>query len=135
MNDEQLRRFERRSREVYVDSVETLDLRIRSRLTQARHSALAQARGSGAHSVWLRWAPAYGAAAALVIAVVLWQGHVPSDRFAAMADSHNGIEDLELVSSTDQLEFLQDDPEFYEWIASSGSNGAATSGSAVAAPG
>ncbi len=135
MNEEQHRRFEQRSRELFADSVQTLDLRIRSRLTQARHAALAQARSSGARPGWLRWAPAYGAAAALAVVVVLWQGHVPADRFAAMADSHNGIEDLELVSSTDQLEFLQDDPEFYEWIASAGSGSAGGNGSAASATG
>lgn len=135
MSEEQLRQFERRSRELFVDSVQNLDLRVRSRLTQARHAAIAQAGSSGTRADWLRWIPAYGAAAALVVAAVLWQGQGPSDRFAAMADSHNGIEDLELVSSTDQLEFLQNDPEFYDWIASAGSDAAAGDGSAASAAG
>lgn len=135
MSEEQPGTLEQRSRELFSDSVEALDLRTRSRLTQARHAAISHLSDSTAHSGWLRWAPAYGAAAALVIAGVLWQGHVPSERFAAMADSHNGIEDLELVSSTEQLEFLQDDPEFYDWTASAGSSGAAVNGSAASATG
>lgn len=125
MNVEQQPDFERRCRELYAGSVDSLDMRIRSRLTQARHAALAQAQDGGARSTWMKWTPVYGAAAALVLGVALWQGHAPSDRFAAMADSRNGIEDLELVASNEQIEFLQDDPEFYDWIAADAGNGAA----------
>lgn len=129
--------FERRSRELYAASVDALDMRTRSRLTQARHTALAQAHTDTpwVRAGWMKWAPLYGAAAALLLGVGLWMGHAPSDRFATMADARNGVEDLELVASGDQLEFLQDDPEFYDWIESDAANGATAAGPAHQAPG
>jgi hypothetical protein len=119
---------ERRSRELYDESVDGVDMRTRSRLTQARHAALAAADGVAARPRWMSLAPAYGAAAALVLGVALWVNHANSDKFTAMADGRNGIEDLELVVSNDQLEFLQDDPEFYEWADKSDAAGAAPPG-------
>jgi hypothetical protein len=117
--------IERRSRELYDESVDGVDMRIRSRLTQARHAAVAAADGAAARPRWLSLAPAYGAAAALVLGVALWVNHANSDKLTAMTDGRNGIEDLELVASNDQLEFLQDDPEFYEWAEKSDAAGAA----------
>ncbi len=115
MSDERERDIERRSRVLYDESVNNLDMRIRSRLTQARHAALAIAE-KPASVRWLAWAPVYGAAAALVLGITLWIGHSTPDRVLASADSRSGFEDLEIVASNDQLELLQDDIEFYDWI-------------------
>lgn len=127
--------FERRSRELYDDSVDAVDMRIRSRLTQARHAALAAADGAAARPRWLNLAPAYGAAAALVLGVALWVNHAQSDKFTAMTDGRNGIEDLELVASNDQLEFLQDEPEFYDWAKDSNAADAGSTGPASGSSG
>jgi len=107
MSEERIRQFERRSRAAFDASVEDVDMRIRSRLTQARHAALDVAsRTRGPR--WVFWAPAFGAAAALALGVALWVGHASSDV--------SGLEDLELVASNDQMDLLQEDPEFYDWV-------------------
>ena len=108
--------FERQSRALFQDSVDGLDMRIRSRLTQARHAALATAAGRAPRARWMTWAPVSGAAAALVLGVTLWMGQGSSDRLLATTDGGSGFEDLEMVASNDQLELLQDDIEFYDWI-------------------
>jgi hypothetical protein len=118
--------LERRSRELYEESIDAIDMRTRSRLTQARHAALAAADGAASRPRWLSLAPVYGAAAALVLGVAIWMHHSPSDKLNAMADGRSSIEDLEMVASNDQLEFLQDDPEFYEWADKSDAAGAAS---------
>ena len=114
MNAKRMQDIEGRSRELFQESVEGLDMRLRSRLTQARHAALAAA-GAGSRPRWMSFTPAFGAAAALVMAVGLWVGHGAQER-GSLPDARNGLEDLELVASNDPLEFLQDDPEFYDWV-------------------
>jgi hypothetical protein len=112
MSEERTSEFERRTRAAFNASVDEVDMRIRSRLTQARHAAL-EAASAGSRTMfirsrWVFWAPACGAAAALLLGVALWVGHSPSDV--------PGLEDLELVASNDQMDLLQDDPEFYDWV-------------------
>jgi hypothetical protein len=117
MSGESDSEFERRSKALFDASVDNVDMRIRSRLTQARHAALeAAAPHRSARSRWLFLGPAFGAAAALVLGVALWVGHSTSDGLTAMSDSRPGIEDLDLVASNDQMELLQDDIEFYDWV-------------------
>ena len=45
MNEQNSDGFEMRAREVFQDSVDSLDFALRSRLTQARHAAIEAARG------------------------------------------------------------------------------------------
>lgn len=127
MNESGDQDFERRSRVLFDDSVDNLDMRVRSRLTQARHAALAAA-AKPSSARWLTWAPAYGAVAAVVLGVALWIGHSATDRVLATTDSRSGLEDLELVANNDQLELLQDDIEFYDWIDKSAANEPAGAG-------
>ena len=117
MSHEGISQFERRSKAAFDASVDDVDMRVRSRLTQGRHAALDAAasgsRFSGVRSVlvrsrWVFWAPAFGAAVALVLGISLWVGHPSSDVA--------GLEDLELVASNDQMDLLQEDPEFYDWV-------------------
>jgi hypothetical protein len=117
MSEERTSEFERRTRAAFNASVDDVDMRIRSRLTRARHAALEAAstgrlavgsRTMFSRSRWVFWAPAFGAAAALLLGVALWVGHSSSDV--------PGLEDLELVASNDQMDLLQDDPEFYDWV-------------------
>jgi hypothetical protein len=127
MNQQSEQDIERRSRALYDESVDNLDMRTRSRLTQARHTALAAAEKPSPLR-WLAWTPVYGAVAAVVLGVALWIGHSGTDRMLASADSRSGLEDLELVASNDQLELLQDDIEFYDWIDKSAANDSAGAG-------
>jgi hypothetical protein len=96
--------LERKAQALFEDSVERLDARTRSKLTQARNRALNEVR-QGATRRWI-WAPAGGFAVAAVIAVgiVLWPGRGPQPEAA--------IEDLEIAADSDLLQ----DVEFYAWL-------------------
>jgi hypothetical protein len=103
--------FEERARALFEDSVERLDARTRSKLTQARNRALDEVKKGAARRRWI-WAPAGGFAVAAVLAlgVVMWSGR-PSQ------PSPTVLEDLEIVADSEDLELLQDqDVEFYAWL-------------------
>jgi len=103
--------FEKRTQEVLEDSVARLDGHTRSRLTQARHAALAQLEQPARYR-WRSYVPAGAAAAVAVLAVVMWSD--PSTQPPA-----NPGEDLELLADSDAPDFVDDgdDLEFYEWAA------------------
>lgn len=103
--------FEKRAREVLDDSAGRLDGRTRSRLTQARHAALAQLEQPARHW-WRSYVPAGAAAAVAVLAVVMWTPG--TDRQQA-----SPVDDIELLADSDAPDFVDDaeDLEFYEWAA------------------
>jgi len=116
--NEALTAFERNARSVLEAGVARIDARTRSRLTQARHAALAAADRSR-RPLWrsLTLMPAAGAmAAALLVAVVLWHreptGQAPDEpRMAA-------VEDMDLLSDSEGLDLMEGwDGSFYEWAA------------------
>jgi hypothetical protein len=115
--------FEVRSRRLFDDSVEALDLRVRSRLTQARHAALDAAAAAHARPWLLRlgvWTPAAGVTAAAVLGAALWLGLPGGNHGMTPADSQPGLEDLELVATSDEgagdsMEMLQNDLDFYDF--------------------
>ena len=120
--------FEERSRTLFNDSVEGLDLRLRSKLTQARYAAMEAAAAT--HRPWLdrvgAWKPAAGVAAAGILAVALWTGSPLFHHSHTANDGQANLEDLELVASSDEtsddpMDMLQDDIEFYDW-ANKGAN-------------
>lgn len=106
--------FEKRTQEVLEESAGRLDGRTRSRLTQARHAALAQLENP-ARNWWRSYVPAGAAAAVAVLAVVMWLG--PADRLPVAGASP--VEDMELLADADAPDFVDDgeDLEFYEWAA------------------
>jgi len=111
--------LEERSRALFNESVDNLDMALRSRLTQARYAALEAAGRSGRREWASRmplWTPAAGVTAAVVLGVVLWFG----GHHGVTADSQSNLEDLDLVASSeegsgDAMEMLQDDIDFYDW--------------------
>lgn len=112
--------FERRTRELLEESAQRLDGRTRSRLSQARHAALAAAH-EGRASAWLSrlaghgWAPAGAVAAAAVLAMLLWVGR-PEGVATIRGEAPAGFEDLELIADGETFELLESaDQEFYEW--------------------
>jgi hypothetical protein len=122
------RAVEERSRALFHDSVDQIDMPMRSRLTQARYAALAAASHSGRRA-WLwrvsLWTPAVGVTAA-ALGVALWFGtpfgsHSPLGIHGVVsADSQSNFEDLDLVASSDEnsgdaMEMLQEDIDFYDW--------------------
>jgi hypothetical protein len=114
--------LEERSRTLFENSVAGLDMGTRSRLTQARHAALAAA---SARRPWLMrmpvWASATGITCAAVLGVALWFGGPlhPSGQIAA-ADAQSKFEDLDIIAASDEssgdaMDMLQDDIDFYAW--------------------
>jgi hypothetical protein len=128
--------FEARSRELFQESVDALDMRLRSRLTQARHAALDAAVAAKRRPWLLRmgaWTPAAGVTAAALLGAVLWFG-LPSGNHGLTAVDSQPLEDLDIVASTDEgagdaLEMLQNDLDFYDF-----SDKAATSEPAAKEP-
>lgn len=107
--------FEKRAQEVLGESVSRLDGRTRSRLTQARHAALAQAEKPARQ--WLRsYVPAGAVAAAAVVAVVVYTGQPGT---VLQPDALGPVDDSELIADVDAPDFTEDgdDVEFYEWAA------------------
>jgi hypothetical protein len=119
--------FEQRARELLQDSAQALDGRLRSRLTQARHAALAAMPANArAANPWLRWIPAGAVASAALMALLLVNQHgvtqpgavpgvVPGAVPAQLAAA-NGLDDLDLLADNDAVE-MSDDPDFYDWAA------------------
>ena len=105
--------FEKRTREILDESAGRLDGRTRSRLTQARHAALAQLDQPARHW-WRSYVPAGAAAAVAVLAVVMWTNPNSPDRPLA-----SPVDDIELLADADAPDFVDDgeDLEFYEWAA------------------
>jgi ferric-dicitrate binding protein FerR (iron transport regulator) len=104
---------------LFDGSVENLDMRIRSRLTQARHAALEAAAPNNrfrSRRVW--WAPAAGVTAAAVLGAVLWMGPL-GHHTVSLPDAQSNLEDLDIVASSDgsgdALEMLQEDLDFYDF--------------------
>jgi len=116
---EELTEFERRSRMMLEDSVLRIDGRVRSRLNQARHAALeaATARRRPLFSRLFTLVPTAGAAAAaLMVAMVLWHG---SPR--QIETTGEPPQDLDLLADSDGLDLVEDGGDgsgsFYEWAA------------------
>ena len=119
---EQLTEFERRTRTMLEESVSRIDGRVRSRLNQARHAAV-EAATAGRRPLFSRLftlVPTAGAAAAaLMVAMVLWHG---SGRPTVVETQ--GVpqtQDLDLLADTDGLDLVEDGGDgsgsFYEWAA------------------
>ncbi|MGH8318653.1 MAG: hypothetical protein ACREUL_11835 [Steroidobacteraceae bacterium] len=118
--------FEQRLRVLLDESVQRVGGRVRSRLTQARHAALAEAARPRRWHLRLRpaawgrgrllWMPAAGAvAAAVLVAFVLWP-HPPQGIYPAVEASHATVEDLDLLADRDGIDLMQGgDGQFYEW--------------------
>ena len=132
--------FERRLRERLIESSDALDGRTRSRLTQARHQALAQAgRGRGWGWGWgwgwmavRSWVPAGAVAMALLVTVLVVQQRgavVPGQGVVATTQSASTLEDMELLADADGYALSNEaepqlDADFYEWAA--GADGTST---------
>lgn len=102
MNDDEL--IKRITGELEAGS-EQLDGATRSRLTQARHRALAARH----RPVWI-WPAAGGAVLASVVAVTVWMGGQAPERVDL-----NAANDFEMLTQGDSLELYQD-VEFLQWL-------------------
>lgn len=109
--------LESRAKALFDESVDGLDARVRSRLTQARYIAVAELELQ--RESWLRrWAIPVGGltAATLAIGIVVvldgspGMGNEGQPTVAALA-----VEDVAILSDADNLELLED-MEFYAWL-------------------
>jgi len=129
--DAVLQAIEQRSRDLLERSVDGLDMRVRSRLTQARHAAL-DAAAAAARRPWfldLRiLTPAAGMAAAAVLGLTLWFAMPDAHHEAATADQPS-LEDLDMVASSDgsgdAIDMLQNDLDFYDFADKASNSGPA----------
>jgi len=110
-----LTEFERNARVLLEQSLSRIDGRTRSRLNQARQAAL-EAAGARRPAWWrsLTLMPTVGAAAAaLLVAVVLWHRQ-PAGEPPVLEAQH--AEDMDLLADSEALELLDGwDGPFYEW--------------------
>jgi hypothetical protein len=109
--------FEQRARALLLQSAEQLPGTVRSRLTQARHAALA-ARRSRVPSFARRWVPAGAAVAAALALLVVYVPHGRGSLENPVANA--GLEDIELLTDNDAVPLNGDqdaDYDFYEWAA------------------
>jgi hypothetical protein len=132
MSEQNNEGFEARSRALFQDSVDGLDMRIRSRLTQARSRALEAASDNRRSWLfgWKMWAPAAGVTAAAILGVGLWIGSPIGHHPTTLANVQSNLEDLDLVASTDEgsgdaMEMLQDDIDFYDFADKAANSGPA----------
>jgi hypothetical protein len=106
--------FERRMQTALEDSVLRIDGRIRSRLNQARHAAVAAAEIRP--PFWRRFTlmPAASAvAAAVLVTFVIW----PHVHQAPAEGGRASVEDMDLLADGDALDLVSDESDgaFYEW--------------------
>jgi hypothetical protein len=109
--------FEQRARALLLQSAEELPGAVRSRLTQARHAALA-ARPARVPSFARRWVPAGAAVAAALALLIVYVPHGGSSMENPVANA--GLEDIELLTDNDAVPLNGDqdvDDDFYEWAA------------------
>lgn len=111
--NEDMRELERRSRAAFDESVESQDAATRSRLARARAKALEELRGRRAFGPAL-WIPA-GAAAAALVAAMLWQREEGVPMSAGTEAAVGAFEDLDLMAAGEDFDMLRDDEGFYAW--------------------
>jgi hypothetical protein len=110
--------LERHGRELLNASADAVDGRVRSRLNQARHAALAElATGARPFRVPGRWLPAGALALAAVLAVAVWVARPVPGSGPQLADALVA-EDAEMLASSEGPDLYADDDDFYEWAGS-----------------
>jgi hypothetical protein len=132
MSEKNDHEFEMRSRALFQDSVDGLDMRIRSRLTQARSAALEAAAHPRRAWLfgWKAWTPAAGVTAAAILGLALWIGTPIGHQAVTLTNVQSNLEDLDLVAATDEgsadaMEMLQDDIDFYDFADKAANSGPA----------
>jgi hypothetical protein len=105
--------FERRSKALFDESVAGLNGELRSRLTQARHRALAEVPISRLQTMRRFWMPTAGLAATALIAVLVVMPYTRTER--ALPATFAAAEDMALLLNDDDLEMIED-MEFYAWL-------------------
>jgi hypothetical protein len=116
--NERMREIERKSRAAFDASVEAADAASLARLARARSGAIGELRRRRIAGPVL-WLPA-GAAAAAVLAVLLWR---QEDAAVTSATTVVAFEDLDLVAGGEDFELLGEDADFLAWAAETAGDG------------
>jgi len=105
--------LEKHTKELFDESVQQVDGRTRSALTQARYAATEEIKApSGWFSARI-WAPLTGVAAAAIVAVLMLR---PATNDQATGEASTmAFEDFDLVADADNLDMLED-LDFYAWL-------------------
>lgn len=112
--DPNLTAFERRVRQMLLESAGSADARVRSRLNQARQKALEavdkprRVRAAG-------WLPAMGAVTAALLVAFIIIAQSPHAPVQVVAADRPTVDDLDLLADGDGLDIVQSDDGFYEW--------------------
>ena len=109
--NERMKEFERKSRAAFDASVAAQDAATRARLARSRELALAEARR------WPRpwqstWFPAGAAAAAALMALLLWTG---GESGSGIDPAIVALDALDIVTMGEDLDMFDEDFEFYAW--------------------
>ncbi len=129
---------EKRARELFEASVESLDGNARARLAAARRAAVAEVRQPQGLA-WRSWAPAAAMASAALVAVLLWRAQGPESPTAAdviaadvVAADATAVDasfaPVELLANGDDLGLVENDLVFYEWLDANGFEAGGSSG-------
>lgn len=124
---------EKRARELFDASVESLDGSARTRLAAARRAAVADVRQPRGMS-WRSWAPAVAMASVALVAVLLWRVQGPESPRATAPTTADviavdaSLAPVELLASGDDLGLVENDLVFYEWLDATGFEDAGGSG-------
>jgi hypothetical protein len=105
--------FEERTRSLFKASVESLDGRTQSKLTQARHAALEELKPARSRA-WGRGRAALAGVTAAA-AMAAWIGYANLGA-PASETGELPLDDFDIVAEAPNLELLED-VEFYAWIA------------------
>lgn len=119
MNEERdrLEDTARRAREVFDANVDALDDATRARLSRARFAAVAATERRARPARWLRWVPAVAVASTAVVAVLLWRAPDPSTpTVESVAEVDAPLEAVEVLAAGEDLDLVENDLEFYEWL-------------------
>ena len=112
MNDSDNQELQQQTRTALDQRVDALDAATLSRLTRARHRAVAAAQARPRRH-WLGWriAGATAAVAGISLTVLLM-----GDASSPLPDDGLMFSDAELIELDDDLELVAE-PEFYDWLA------------------
>ncbi|MDE2304651.1 MAG: hypothetical protein KGL34_03770 [Gammaproteobacteria bacterium] len=128
--------LQERSRALFEDSVAAVDMRVRSRLTRARHAALeAASRPAPRLPIPTRRTLAAAVTLAGALAIAVWLGWPAGSPAPGPLDGRAPVEDLDLVASSepgsgDALDMMREDADFYAWAAAQASPAQPTADSA-----
>ena len=109
--------LETRAKALFDEGVEGMDAHTRSRLTQARHAAVAALAQQREPFIRRWWLPIAGLATAASVAVIVVFNLNSAANEQQLAAASLAVEDIDILSGAENIELLED-MEFYAWLES-----------------